>query len=149
MSYCHNYKDHLKNTHVTRNLHSILIYFILKDAIAHCYKQTDETTYKAVLWQKKSNLPRFEFGWYKICAYEVVLCLKVNAVSQFEFFRYSFIQADWVQSAANLLLGSWHWLLILFLHFRWMDWQLFLFVRRETWVLLNCFLSSQVKFVSM
>ena len=29
-----------KNAHVTKNLHSMLIYFILTNAIAHCYKQT-------------------------------------------------------------------------------------------------------------
>ena len=41
-SYCQKYKDSSfkKNAHVTKNLHSMLIYFILTNAIAHCYKQT-------------------------------------------------------------------------------------------------------------
>ena len=39
-SYCHKYKDSSlkKNAHVTKNFHSMLIYFILTNTIAHCNK---------------------------------------------------------------------------------------------------------------
>ena len=101
-SYRHKYKDNFfkkkkKKMHVTKNLHSMLTYFILRNAIAHCYKKiVMKSLNKAKLLQKKKiyqdfNLAETKSMHRKWCYVWMVMLL--------------LIQVDWVQSAANLVVS--------------------------------------------